>query len=160
MVEYDPYSETIMTNPYLVNLGGIGRLIAATPNDWVNILAVHRFARVFGRGGVYQVPPRKGKEAQDNAHRHLHGRWLFGEGLNHIELSRRIAEGAVIKNTPITEEFDYESFVEHYEEQAIPLFIVTESKRLTVIPAQQSIEPKPGDTLICLVDEMADSEPE
>ena len=75
-----------------INLGGVGRLLAATPNDWVNILAVHRFVRVFGRSEVYQVPPRKRGESDD--HRHLHGRWLFDETVSCDQLARRVAQGA------------------------------------------------------------------
>jgi Trk K+ transport system NAD-binding subunit len=148
------YNESILAEHLLddVNLGGIGRLIAATPNDWVNILAVHRFARVFGRRGVYQIPPRKRRDADDDAHRHLHGRWLFGEEISHAELTRRMLQGAVIKTTPITEEFTMESFQEHYGTKAIPLFVVTESKRLVVVSADQVAEPKAGETLISLVE--------
>ncbi len=136
-----------------IDLGGVGKLIAATPNDWINILTVHRFLRVFGRGEVYQVPPRKGGEGASDVHRHLHGRWLFDEELSYGELSRRVAAGAVTKTTPLTEEFTLESFREHYGKGAIPLFVVNASKRLTVVTAEQPVEAKPGDTLISLVDE-------
>ena len=135
-----------------IDLGGVGKLIAATPNDWINILTVHRFLRVFGRGEVYQVVPRKGGEGASDVHRHLHGRWLFDEELSYGELSRRVAAGAVTKTTPLTEEFTLESFRAHYGEGAIPLFVVSASKRLTVVTAEQPVEAKAGDTLISLVD--------
>lgn len=44
-----------------LDLTGIGRLLALTSNDEVNALACERFARIFGRAGVYRLPgqPRK-----------------------------------------------------------------------------------------------------
>ncbi|MHC4770179.1 MAG: cation:proton antiporter [Planctomycetota bacterium] len=124
MAGLETYSESILAEHLLdeIDLGGVGRLLAATPNDWVNILTVHRFLRVFGRSEVYQVPPRA--EMADEAHRHLHGRWLFDEELSHDE-----------------------------DDTAIILFVVTAAGRLNVITAQQPVEPKPGDTLISLVEE-------
>jgi NhaP-type Na+/H+ or K+/H+ antiporter len=133
-----------------IDLGGLGRLVAATPNDWVNVLAVHRFLRVFGRGEVYQLPPRG--EKADEAHRHLHGRWLFDEALSHDELTRRVVRGAVVKTTPLTEEFTYKSFRARYGDTAAVLFVVTVAGRLSVVTADQPIDPKPGDTLISLVE--------
>ncbi|MHC5002693.1 MAG: cation:proton antiporter, partial [Planctomycetota bacterium] len=94
-----------------LDLGGMGKLIAATPNDWVNVLAVQRLSRVFGRGEVYQTAPARGDEKTQAAHRHLHGRWLFAQGITFSELARRIERGDVVKATPITEAFTAESFV-------------------------------------------------
>ncbi len=149
------YGDSILAEHLLdeIDLGGLGRLIAATPNDWVNILTINRFMRVFGRGEVFQVPPRKRSETADQAHRHLHGRWLFNESLSYDQLARRVAAGAVVKPTRLTEEFTFASFQEHYGDAAIPLFVVTANERLTVVTADQPADPKPGDTLISLVEE-------
>ncbi len=158
MAGLDTHNDSILAEHLLdeIDLGGTGRLIAATPNDWVNILAVHRFMRVFGRGEVYQVTPRKGAESGDDAHRHLHGLWLFDERLTYEQLNMRIDAGAVIKTTSLSDEFTYEAFREHYGETAVPLFVVTPSRRLEVITADRPPNPKPGDTLISLVDDPAE----
>jgi NhaP-type Na+/H+ or K+/H+ antiporter len=152
MAGLETHGESILGEHLLdeIDLGGLGRLVAATPNDWVNVLAVHRFLRVFGRGEVYQVPPRDGRA--DEAHRHLHGRWLFNEALSHDELAQRVREGAVVKPTTLTEAFTYMSFRAQYGERAAVLFVVTAARRLNVVRADQPIDPKPGDTLISLVD--------
>ncbi len=162
MAGLETHNDSILAEHLLdeIDLGGTGRLIVATPNDWVNILAVHRFMRVFGRGEVYQVAPRKGAESGDDAHRHLHGRWLFDERLTYQQLNKRIADGAVIKTTTLSDEFTYESFREHYGETAVALFVVTPSRRLEVITTDQPPDPKPGDTLISLVDDPDESNTE
>ncbi|MCH6552443.1 MAG: NAD-binding protein, partial [Planctomycetes bacterium] len=155
MAGLQTHADSILAEHLLdeIDLGGVGRLIAATPNDWVNVLAVNRFGRVFGRGEVYQVAARKGADSGDEAHRHLHGRWLFDEQLTHDHLAQRVAAGAVVKATLLTEAFTFESFREHYGDQAVELFVVTDSGRLEVITAGNPPQPRPGDTLISLVDD-------
>ncbi len=155
MAGLDTHADSVLAEYLLddIDLGGLGRLIAATPNDWVNILTVHRFLRVFGRAEVYQVAPRQGDGSGDEAHRHLHGRSLFDEQLSHDRLARWVARGAQVRTTTLTEEFDFDAYREHYGENARLLFVVTPSRRLVVVTADEAPDPKPGDTLISLVDD-------
>jgi hypothetical protein len=155
MAGLDTHADSILAEYLLddIDLGGLGRLIAATPNDWVNILTVHRFLRVFGRAEVYQVSPRSDGAGGDEAHRHLHGRWLFDEQLSHARLASRVARGAEVKTTTLTEEFGFDAYREHYGANARLLFVVTPSKRLVVVTADHAPDPEPGDTLISLVDD-------
>jgi CPA1 family monovalent cation:H+ antiporter len=134
-----------------MRLGGLGRLLAATPNDWVNALAVQRFAGVFGRAACFQLPPQSEPEGKQTLHKHLQGRWLFASGMTDAELERRFMQGATVKATALTEEFDFAAFQALYGEAAVPLFVITESGRLNVITAERPVEPKAGQTLISLV---------
>ena len=136
-----------------IELGGIGRLAAMTPNDWINTLAVQRFTRIFGRAGCYQLPPQNEPQGKQTLHKHLQGRWLFGSEYTFAALSHRCNTGAVIKATPLSESFDYAAFESRYGETAVPLFVITESRRLNVITAEQPPTPRPGQTLISLVHE-------
>lgn len=154
------YSGSILAEYVIdeVELGGIGRLLAMTPNDWVNTLAAQRFMRFFGRAGCYQLPPRDEPEGKQTLHKHLHGRWLFGDEYTYVALSDRCNTGAVIKATPLSESFDYAAFQSRYGETAVPLLVITESRRLNVITADQKLAPQPGQTLISLVHEPDESE--
>ena len=142
-----------------MRLGGIGRLLALTPNDWVNALAVQRFTSVFGRAECYQLPPQGEPAGKQALHKHLHGRWLFATGMTDAELERRFTAGATVKATPLSEEFDFAAFQSLYGESAVPLFVVTETGKLKVVTADQALEPRPGQTLISLVREPAHSTP-
>lgn len=157
-----------------LDLGGIGKLLVATPNDWVNVLSVQRYARVFGRAHVYQIMPRdeaskrNGRTAdarvKHDDHRHLQGRRVFGQGLTHDALARKVAAGAVFKSTGLTQEFTMNNFIERFGENATPLCVVTEGGRLQLFTDEDRPDPKPGDTLISLVDaeaiEKEEPEPE
>jgi hypothetical protein len=136
-----------------MRLGGIGRLLALTPNDWVNTLAVQRFTGVFGRAECYQLPPQGEPAGKQTLHKHLHGRWLFAAGMTDAELEHRFAAGAIVKATPLSDEFNFAAFQTLYGESAVPLLVVTETGRLRVVTADQTSEARPGQTLISLVRE-------
>ncbi|MFH1267289.1 MAG: sodium:proton antiporter [Planctomycetota bacterium] len=149
----EPVSDTM-------DLGGIGRFLALTPNDEVNSLAAWHFREMFGRAGVYQLtPPSPHSARTETASHHLRGRLLFDKEATYARLQSRIARGAVVKATPLTEEFDYEAFQSHYGGNAVCLFLIGESGDLTICTAADAPAPQPGHTLISLVDPVENSEP-
>lgn len=134
-----------------LNLGGIGRFLALTPNDEVNSLAAMHFSELFGRAGVYQLSPdREGKSRADVATEHMRGRFLFRANVTHRVMDNMFATGFVVKTTQITEEFTFEAYLEMHGDEAIPLFVITESKELTICTAEDPVAPKSGQTLIAL----------
>lgn len=138
-----------------IDLGGIGRLIAATANDWVNTLAAQRYRGILGSANCYQLPPRGETDEKKSAHRHLHGRWLFARNASFGELEKRVLRGATVKATPLSESFDFAAFRELYGADALPMFVLTAEGKLNVIPAESKLEPQAGQTLISLVYEAA-----
>lgn len=135
-----------------LDLGGIGRLLAMTPNDEVNTLATLEYADLFGRSEVYQLTD--GTEATDHdekAGRHR-GRTLFGSHLDYATLVSRLAAGATVKRTPITEEFGVDEFRAMYGETAEVLFVRQPTGTISVRTTTETIAAKPGQTLFALVD--------
>lgn len=140
-----------------LDLGGIGRLLAMTPNDEVNSLAAAEFAELFGRAEVYQLPPKPTEiEHQRLAHQRA-ARVLFDAEAHYWRLAQRLAggpgeEAAVVKKTGLTDEFDYRAFCDLYGDSALVLFVIEGSGKLTVCTADNRPTPQPGQTLISLVD--------
>lgn len=135
-----------------VNLYGIGRLLAVTSNDEANSLASIHFAAVFERKEVYQLVNERGEGSRSAiAPMHLQGRGLFGPQATFEKLWQMFQAGATVKTTPISEKFTYADFRECYGEEALPLFIVTKAKRLTVVTAQDPAKPRPGQMLVAMV---------
>ncbi|MFH2057020.1 MAG: sodium:proton antiporter [bacterium] len=151
------YYENILSESLLadIQLDGIGRLVALTPNDEVNSLAALRFANIFGRSEIYQLPARAGREGHSDKEmpKHLRGRHLFDEKANFAYLLSRFQAGAVVKKTSITEEFPYSKFLQTYGDEVLPLFVISSSRNLQICTANAKAEPQAGDTIVALVDE-------
>ncbi len=134
-----------------LELGGIGRLLAVTPNDWVNVLTVRRFERVFGRSECYQLAPQQDTTKKKAAHKYLHGRWFCGEKTNFGSLSQRMGQGFSIKATDMTEEFDFDAYRARYGPSALSLFVIDADNRLRIAAADSPLEPVTGETLVGFV---------
>ncbi len=134
-----------------IELSGIGRLLALTPNDEINALAAIRFARVFGRSEVYQVAPAAtGKKGELT--RELRGRLLFGPEHTWASLDQRVLNGATLKKTRLTLAFDRAAFAEQHGNRATPLFLLPPGDQIIVISDDQKLEAQPGTTVLSLVD--------
>nr|AQQ74897.1 hypothetical protein [uncultured bacterium] len=134
-----------------LDLAGIGRLLALTPNDATNVLASEKLARVFGRSETYQVAPGENKQKQVGDAPHVRAHWLFGRDLTFAALQRHVTSGAVVRATPLTAQFDYKAFRASHGEEARVLFIIDEGKRLTIVTEGKKVAPSPGQTIIALL---------
>lgn len=142
-----------------VNLGGIGRFLAMTPNDEVNSLAGIHLRGLFGRAGVYQLFPHRQAEGQEHAPQSVRARYLFGEDITNRVLNERFAQGAIVKTTKLTEEFNYAAFQQQYKGTALLLFRIDENQQLDVVTVDEEVSPKPGQTVIALVNPVEEPAP-
>jgi NhaP-type Na+/H+ or K+/H+ antiporter len=134
-----------------IETAGIGRLLALTSNDEVNSLTAVSFSEVFGRDSVFQLPPEQhARTGEAVLSRHLRGRFLFDPRATYWNLTAVFDAGADVKTTNLTETFDYQTFMDRYPD-AIPLFLIGESGRLTVFTAKDPPEPGPGQRLVAVV---------
>lgn len=141
-----------------LDLGGIGRFLALTPNDEVNSLAALHLVDVFGRAGVFQLTPERRAVKDESTAGHLRGRFLFGKDVTSGNLALRVLGGSVVKATKLTDEFDYQDFRRCYGDSARVLF-VSDGGRLAVVTADNAPTPHPGQTVVALVDEDDDDAP-
>lgn len=135
------------------------RAFALTPNDEANALASVHLTELFSRQDVYQLAPdRLGVMEEKSSKSHdLHGRYLYGEKVTFAELTVRFGTGHVIKISKITESYTFDAFREHYGEDALPLFVITDSGGLTPVASGAKIDPQPGQKLISLVSSETDA---
>ncbi len=134
------------------DLGGIGRLLAMTPNDEVNTLAASEFAERLGSANVYQIAPHeRASERHQSVPKHLRGRILFSADLTEDELHRRYQRGYRTKKTTLSEDYTMKQFRDAYGADAVVMFVVPEKGKLTVMAANNTYEPKSGDKLVALV---------
>lgn len=139
-----------------LDLDGIGRLIALTPNDEANSLGALHMADSFERGEMYQLPPvseKSGKEVEFSP-KHLRARFLFGKGINYYYLDSLFRDGWTIKSTKISDTFSYEDLKKHYSENLIQLFLIDSTEKLVIATIENPLEPKSGDLIIALIKEI------
>ncbi len=134
-------------------MNGIGKLLALTPNAEVNSLAALHLSGIFGGNNVYQLTVEENEDEQGEAvSQELRGKILFGTNYSYYYLLRRFNQDSKIKSTPITEEYNYEKFLnENGGEEVLPMFLIDKEKNLVVYTSEYKPEPKPGQTLISLV---------
>ncbi len=137
-----------------IDLDGIGRFLALTPNDEANSLACLHFIEAFGRAEVYQLPPQAVAERRErDAAAHLMGRLLFGPAVTYNYLSRRFQEGSVLKVTKLTKEFGFKAFLDQHGPNVTPLFLIGGDRTISIFSTDRTLTPSPGQTLISLVEE-------
>ena len=61
-----------------------------------------------------------------------------------------IEQGAVVKKTSLTKDFNYKQFIASQQESVVPLFIMDDTGQVILITADATITPKPGQTLVTL----------
>lgn len=106
LVDTDPYNVTrsvalglparrlsVLTEEatHELDLRGIGRILAMTPNDEVNALATSRFSRQFGRRETFQLAPNA--EQRSGLPEELLGRIVGIDGLDYATVDERARQG-------------------------------------------------------------------
>ncbi len=135
-----------------IDLDGVGRVLALTPNDEVNALSSLRFAEIFGVSEAFQLAPSASSQRKDaEVSGALNGRTLFDTGLNYSKISELIASGGTIKSNEITDEFSYKNYKESYKNQLFPLFIVSKNETVEPFSVDNPPSPQEGDVVISLI---------
>lgn len=150
-----------------LDLRGIGRAFAVTPNDEVNTLALQQFTHIFDTAGLYRLPtktasvkgqPKKDapsqsppKKTAEQSSSHAAGRPLFASSADFASMESRMANGWVVKCTTLSEEFTYADYNGLYGRAAIKMFAISPTGLLSVATEGRPISPGAGDTVISLV---------
>jgi NhaP-type Na+/H+ or K+/H+ antiporter len=146
----NPISEHADRNLVLV---GIGKMLAMSGRVNLDILAALRFRSEFGSNNVFEVATTRDQLITDKhkiSTRH-HGAQLFGEQVTHGILATWIRNGAKIRSTQLSEEFDFESYCNQYGEHCIPLFALDAKQRLQIFTAENKLQAESGWTIISLI---------
>jgi NhaP-type Na+/H+ or K+/H+ antiporter len=141
-----------------IDMGGIGRLLAMTPNDEVNTLAVMGMTERFGRANVYQLAPAEAvNEKRDKLNAYPGGRKLFQHPTSFAQIESRFEAGAKIKKISLRPDFSFEDYLVRYGYRALLLFRIDEVGKLWIASQESQWNPRPGHKLIALVDPEPDS---
>jgi NhaP-type Na+/H+ or K+/H+ antiporter len=131
-----------------IDLSGIGRLLALTPNDEVNSLASIRFKSIFGEEEVFQLPRREGGYEQESISLRYGGKNLFGPNVTYDYISQKLGAGAKIMSARVDEALIQSGNLDLVE----PLFVITGEGNLQVQATKSPPNIRRDSLLICLVD--------
>lgn len=133
-----------------LEIGGIGRLLALTSNDEANAIACQHFQDEFGSAQVYQLAPSRPTGRQHSRNLEPLGRLLFREELTYGKLQSLLAQGAVLKRTPLTAQFTLEDYRREYPTEQSVLLMAIQGKQVTIATTDQPLQPQQGWELLTL----------
>jgi NhaP-type Na+/H+ or K+/H+ antiporter len=141
-----------------LDLTGIGKMLAMTGNANQNALASLRFKTEFGVQNIFELKTNREqitseKHSLSTRHRGYH---LFNEDITYGQIASLLRQGAEIKTTQLSDEYDYEAYISSRTEQLIPLFAIDQRDRLHVYTAEKSITPESGWTIMSLTNNSAE----
>ncbi len=136
-----------------LDLTEMGYLFAATDNDAYNALVCNSYGSdEFGRENVFQLSMHiRGRENSDSVKSANRGRIAFAEGLRYEHLLERYFQGWRFYEMTIEDDFDLETFMNEYEGNVEPLFLITKGKKVIVDRASKPVKPETGDQLFSFV---------
>ncbi|MCW8193997.1 sodium:proton antiporter [Proteobacteria bacterium 005FR1] len=135
-----------------IDLVGIGNLLAVSPLRGMNAVAAMRYQAEFGEQNVYTLLTSTEASVSEK-HKittEQRGFTLFGEDVTYSKLASLLAQGAEIRSTKLSEEFDFDDFLIEKGAEVIPLFGISPKGWLHAFVAEKELHPEPGWTLISL----------
>jgi hypothetical protein len=126
--------------------------MATSRNVEANAMVCARFRHDFGPRNVFSLRPT-GPDEKDQRRMLAHGlraQPLFGDDVSWTKLASMAAQGATIRSTRITEEFDFEAFNASQNDNSINLFALDASDRLRVFGSTPGFTPEDGWKIVSL----------
>jgi hypothetical protein len=128
-----------------IDLSGLGRILAVTPNDETNALCVVHYLHLFGRREIYQLSAEREAIAPG-----LRGRILFGNEWTYDRLLARVEAGGKVRAARLTGPFDLGRWQQEHGEGTALLMTIADG-RITVATTDRPLAPAAGQTLVALV---------
>ena len=132
-----------------LDLRGVGRVFATTPNDEVNTLVLQSFKGYFESSSMYRLSRKTTKPTEGGKSEGI-GRVLFDDEIGYTDLEDHLHDGWVIKATNISSEFSFEDYKTLYGSAAVALCTLRDGI-MTVSTVDSPAAPIAGDTIISLV---------
>lgn len=147
----EPVSEHADRN---LDLVGIGMLLALSPRGALNTLSCMHYRMEFGATAVFAIQTAADLEMieQRKAVSRLHWRVMFGPEVTFTSITKLLTQdGWEMRNTTLSETFNFAAYQRQYGAGAIPFFAITPRGKLEVFTVENQLRPLPGSTIISLV---------
>ncbi len=136
----------------VLDLTGIGMLLATTPNDAYNAFVCSRFAPDFGRNHVLQLPMHIADEPEKKSIKLANrGIFVLGPKATNEELERRHLFKWQFKKTKITQTFSFENHLQLEPDDALMVLLLRPDGDVLFHSTEFPLEPEEGDILLSYV---------
>lgn len=147
-----------------LDLTGIGRLFAMSGNSELNRLACAYFANQFGRREVFLLPVAidspETSGSQHTPSMELPSRRLFAEDVSLSKLLTYMSKGAQISTTTLSEDYNYERFLEDSSSEQILLLAWSDKGKLAPYSSKWDSIVGPGWTIASITLSLPKTPPE
>lgn len=136
-----------------MDLMGIGKMLGISRLPTENALASMRYRREFGNKNVFIIKTEEERRIREKDYiaDEYTAPFLFGGDMTQAQLTGMLSRGYEIRATGLTDAFTYDDFLKKYEDEALPLFVITKKKTLTPFIEGVVIKPESGSTILSLL---------
>ncbi len=129
-----------------LDLTGIGRLLALSPDRSLNALACFHFKHDFGPENLYRVRASEAREERRPREGSISvpGRHLFDRAIAYGKLESLLAEGFEVRSTRLGAGFGLGEYGQRYGGRSVPLYLLDPRGRLHLFTDGRMPEPGPG----------------
>ncbi|RDI41931.1 cation:proton antiporter [Falsibacillus pallidus] len=126
-------------------------LIAATDLDSYNALVCTTFIPELGRNNLFQLSLRKNKAGDvDRLEHTIGGRILFKEEATWEMLNDKMEKGYVFRKTTLSDQYDFDQYLEERKEGTVLLFIHKSSRKIEFFTDESELKGDEGDLIVSL----------
>ncbi len=136
-----------------LDLIGIGRVLALSPHESVNVAAAMHYRMEVGRNNVFTIQSKPQEKLSDRARlpAQRQGKILFGSKVTYAYMASALSQGGRIRTTRFTQHFGFNEFLAKHKQRAVPLFAIDLKGKVHVFCEEQRIDPKPKWSIIYLL---------
>lgn len=137
----EPYDHHLDLTPYR-------HIAAMSKSDTLNAHVCEDFMPEHGRDNLYQTAFHVRDE---EFHPSRGGRELFVPSLSISELDNRIVSGYTIRQTKLTDQYNYTNYLRERDDETVLLYIVRHDQTIEFYTPDKEMTAAPGDTIVALV---------
>lgn len=119
---------------------------------YVNISAAIHFQADFGSRRIFSLAA-PGDIKKTDKHRiseSYQGSLLFGDDITYSDMVRAVSSGRQVKSTRLSEEFNWQTYLDKYKDTRLPLFVINNKGMVEPFTANHTIQPESGSIILAL----------
>lgn len=134
-----------------LDLVGYGRLLGLSPRRDLNALSTMRYRLEFGEQNVFSLAASADTDEKHRVAQNHRGGTLFDNELTYGKLASALSKGAEIRQTKLSDEFDFDAYLSTEGRKVWPLFAIDTRDRIYVFTSGERPKPQSGWQIVSLI---------